>query len=130
MAHTINSYTQTTWSSIDLNTTRVWLESLFGIFSSHTALDSMTLADYIFLSHAQVFECSSTSYHNLSLNDIDTGDFLSDCVLDLDSWIDLDEIESTAIFLNQKFYGTSIDIADMFAESHGALPNLLANGWW
>lgn len=68
----------------------------------------------------KVLEGSTSSNHDLGLNDINSGNFFCDCVLNLDSWINFYKIEGAAIFLNQKFYGTGIDITNMFTESHSA----------
>ena len=47
----------------------------------------------------------------LRLDDVDSGDFFSDGVLDLNTWIDLDEIKRPGVDIHQEFDGSSAHIA-------------------
>lgn len=117
MTHSINSDTETSWSSINSNTSSIWLEAFLWIFSRDSALDSMSIALHIFLLHFQILEGRTTSNHDLLLNDIDTCYLLCNCMFNLDSWIYFNKVKCASIFFNQKFNGTRINIPNMLSKS-------------
>ncbi|KAH3685054.1 hypothetical protein WICPIJ_003991 [Wickerhamomyces pijperi] len=52
---------------------------------------------------------------DLSSNDINTGDFFSDGVFDLDTWVDLDEVVSVLI-VNQEFSSTGVSVVGSLGQ--------------
>lgn len=63
--------------------TSVWRETVGGIFGGDTALEGKAASGDVVLGQAKLLEGSARGNLDLSGNNIDAGDFLGDCVLDL-----------------------------------------------
>jgi hypothetical protein len=62
----------------------------------------------------------------LSSDNVDTSNFLSDGVLDLNSGVDLDEVVAV-LLINQELGGTSVAVVDGFGESDSVVQDGLAS---
>jgi hypothetical protein len=80
---TIETNTVTTRRAVDLNLTCVWLETLGWILGGDTALDGETTSGDAILGKAKLCEGRTSCDLDLGCDDINTGDFLGDGVLDL-----------------------------------------------
>lgn len=129
MTLSIESDTQTTWGSENTDSSRIWLEAFFGVFGGDSTLDSISTGINALLLDTQFLEGCTSSDQNLCLDDINTSGFFSDGVLNLNSWVDFDEVESTAVVFKQEFNRTSIFIINMFTELDGRFEHLLAELW-
>ena len=63
---------------------------------------------------------------NLAADDIDAGDDFRDRMLDLNSGIDLDEIEFASILVDEKLDGRGVVEMNGFADGQGGLEDSLA----
>jgi hypothetical protein len=129
MTHAIKSNTEASRSSINTNTASVWFETLLWIFCGNSALNSVTSCLDLFLFKTNLFKRSTCSDHNLSLNNIDTANLFGDCMLNLNSWVHLNEIELATIILNQEFNSSCILISNVLAKSNGTIENTLSDLW-
>lgn len=59
------------------------------------------------------------SYLDLRLNDIDPGNHLGYCVLDLSAWVHLDEVEVVALFVQQEFDRSRTNVVRRTADLEG-----------
>jgi hypothetical protein len=73
----------TTSRAVDLNLAGIWCKALGGIFCGNTALEGKATCGDVVLGQTKLFEGSTSSNLDLCGDDIDTGDFLGDGVLDL-----------------------------------------------
>ena len=93
-----------------------------GVLSIYTALDSVTAQFNIFLLHAETF---TGGYLNLSLYEVETGNFLSYRVLDLNTCIHLHEVE-IAVLVNEELYSSRVIVSALFCRSDSCLTHFLS----
>ena len=108
---TIQSDAVTTSRSVDLNLSGVWRETLCRIFSCDTALDSKSTSRDAVLGKSKLSQSGTCSDLDLSSNEINASDLLGNCVLDLNTGVDLDEVVSV-LLINQEFRCSSIAVID------------------
>ena len=68
----------------------------------------------VFLRRYARFRCTNDSAFNqmyLRLDDVNPGDFFSDGMLDLNTWIDFDEIKRPGVNIHQELDSSSTHIA-------------------
>ena len=100
MPHPVKSDTRATRRSVNSDSPCVWLESLLWVLCGDSALDSMASGMDFFLLDSYILKGCSTSDKNLSLNNVNSANFLSDGMLDLNSWVHLYKVEFGAIVLD------------------------------
>jgi hypothetical protein len=88
----IETDTVTTSRSVNLNLSGIWCEALCWIFCSDTALEGKAACGDVVLGQTELLKRCTSSNLDLCGNDVDTSDFLSDGVLDLDTRVDFDEV--------------------------------------
>jgi hypothetical protein len=91
----IETDTVTASGTVDLNLASVGSERLGRVLCGDTALEGETTCGDVVLSQTKLLERRTSGDLNLSSNDIDTSDLLSDGVLDLDTGVNFNEIVST-----------------------------------
>ena len=96
------------------------------IFSRNSTLDGETSSVDVFLGKTELFKGDTSSDLDLGSNDIDTSDFFSNSVLDLDSRVDLDKVVS-ALLVDQEFSGTGISVFDGGSEFESIIKNGLSD---
>ena len=78
--------------SVDLKSSGVRLEGISWVFGRDTTLDGVAAYHDVVLFEAQVCKGGAARDEDLRLDEVDSGDLLRNGVLDLDSWVDLDEV--------------------------------------
>ncbi|KAH3663370.1 hypothetical protein OGAPHI_005360 [Ogataea philodendri] len=126
---TVQSHTVTTRRSVNLDLTSVWLEVLGWVFGSDSALDCKTSGGDLVLQQTKLLQRSTSSNLDLSSNNVNTSDFLSDCVFDLDSWVDLNEIVSV-LCINQKLSSTCVSIVGSLCQLNSIGQNGVSDLNW
>jgi hypothetical protein len=122
----VETDTITTRRSVDFDLSGVGGEALGRILSCDTALDSKTTGRDAILSKTKLVQCGTSSDLNLSGNDIDTGDLLSDCVLDLDTRVNLDEVVAV-LLVDQKLCSACISVTSSLGQSNSVGENVVAD---
>jgi hypothetical protein len=122
----IKSNTISTSRSVNFDLTSIGLESLSGVFSRDSTLDGETSSVDMLLGKTELFEGDTSSNLDLGSNDIDTGNFLGNGVLDLDSGVDFDEIVSP-LLVDQEFGSTGISVFDGSGELEGVVKDGLSD---
>lgn len=112
---TIKTDAITASGSVDFNLSSVRLELLRGVFCCDSALDCETSGGDPVLSQSKLLECGASGNLDLGGNDIDTGDLLGDCVLDLDTWVDLNEVVAV-LLVDQELSCTGISVVDRLGQ--------------
>ena len=119
VTHAVESHSHAAWSPKNAYSSCIWPESRLWILSRDSTLDGVAARMDGLLAYLQLLESGSAGYHYLSLNNIDSADLLSDCVLYLDSRINLDKIESAPVVLDKELDSSSVFVAYMFAKLDG-----------
>ena len=91
-------------------------ELIIRIFRINTAFDSVTAELYVVLRNAERETCG---YLYLSLNEIETGNFFCDRMLDLYTGIHLHEVE-VMLFVNEELDSTGVAVIALFCGSYGS----------
>lgn len=112
---TVQADTVATSRAVYLELTSIGREALGGVFGGDTALDGETTDGDTVLGQAELLEGSTCGNLNLSCDNIDAGNLLSDGVLDLDSRVDLDEVVSV-LLVDQELGSTGIAVVDRLGE--------------
>ena len=97
------------------------------IFGSNPALQRETVELDLVLGRQQTIggtDHRAFGHPDLGLDDVDTGHFLGDRVLDLNARIDFDEVELVGIGIHQEFDGAGVRVADLLAQSHSGIAEL------
>lgn len=145
---TIETDTVTTGGSVNLNLSGIWLEALCWIFGGDSALDGETSGGDSVLGQTKLLEGGTGGDLDLSGNDIDTGDFFGDGVLDLTerivskvfagrlevplclhSGVDLNKVVSV-LLINQELGGTSVTVVDGLSEADSIVQDGLSDIGW
>ena len=122
----IETNTVTASTAVDFNLSGVRLETSSGVFGGNTALNGEPALSDSFLGQTELREGSPSSNLDLSSNDVDTRDFLSDGVLDLDAGVDFDEVVTTHL-VDQEFGSTGVTVADALRELDSVTEDCLAD---
>ena len=88
----IKSDTVATSGTVDLDLTSVGSKRLRGVLSGNAALERETASRNVVLGQTELLEGSTSSNLDLGRHNIDTSDFLGDCVLYLNTRIDLNKV--------------------------------------
>jgi len=80
---TIETDTVSARRAVDLNLACIWLETLGRILGGDTALDSKTTSGDAVLGKTKLCKGRTSCDLDLGCDDIDAGNFLGNCVLDL-----------------------------------------------
>ena len=97
--------------SVDLDLTGIRLESLSSILSRDSTLNGESSSVNVFLGETELFKGDTSRNLDLSSDDVDTGNFLGDGVLDLDSRVDFNKVMS-ALLVDQELGSTGISVLD------------------
>ena len=115
---TVETDTVTTSGTIHLDLTSIRRETLGGIFGGDTALDSKAASGDAVLGQAELLQSSTSSDLNLSSNNIDASDFLSNGVFDLDTRVDFNEVVAV-LLVDQELGSTGVAVVDGLSQLHG-----------
>jgi hypothetical protein len=126
---TIETDTVTTSRAVDLNLASIWAELLCRILSGDTALNGETASGDAILGETKLWQGGASSNLDLGGNDINAGDLLSDSVLDLNTWVNLNEVVAV-LLVNQELSGTSVAVVDRLGELHRIVQDGLTNIRW
>ena len=100
-----------------------------GVFGRHAALQGVSASMHGRL-RAQadlgIIQRRSLGDQKLALHDVDSGDFLGHRVLDLNTRIDLDEIELVRVAVDQKFDSTGIFVLHGLADPQRRVAHVVA----
>lgn len=124
----VQSDTITTSRSVDFNLTSVRLEVGRGILSGDTTLDSKSSPVDVLLGQTKLSEGHTSSDLNLSSDDVNTGNFFGNGVLDLDTRVDLNEVVAV-LLVDEEFGCTGVTVFDRFSELEGVRQNGLSDGF-
>lgn len=122
----VQTDTVTTRRAVNLDLASIRLEALGGILGSDSALDSETTGGNAVLGKTELAKSSTSSDLDLSSDNVDTSDLLSDGVLDLDTRVDLDEVVAV-LLVNQELSSTGIAVTGGLGQSHSISENVVAD---
>ncbi|KAI6766709.1 hypothetical protein HG531_011931 [Fusarium graminearum] len=122
----IQTDTVTARRSVDLDLSSVRLETLGRILSCDTALDGKATSRDAILSKTELVQSSTSSNLNLGGNDIDSGNLLSDRVLDLNTRVDLNKVV-TVLLVNQELRSACIAVAGCLGQSDSVGKNVVTD---
>jgi hypothetical protein len=116
----VQTNTVTTGRAVNLNLASIRLESLRRIFRRDTALDGKSSRGNAVLSQTQLLQRSTSRDLNLCSHNINTGNLLSDGVLDLNTRVDLNKVVTT-LLIDQELGSTSVAIVGGLCKSDGVV---------
>jgi hypothetical protein len=122
----IQTDTITTGRSVDLDLTSIGLEALGRVLSCDTALDGKATSGDAVLRKTKLVQSGTSSDLDLSSNDVDSGDLLSDSVLDLDTRVDLDKVV-TVLLVDQELRSACIAVAGCLGQSNSVGENVVTD---
>lgn len=112
--------------SVNFDTTRIRLEMTVWVFSSDTTLNRKSTRFNLGLHESKFRERCTECNTDLSRNNIDSSDFLSNGMFDLDTRIDFDKVVSI-LLIHEKLGGAGRTIFDCFGEFDGIRENIVAD---
>lgn len=108
---------------------RVGHEALFGVLGVDTGLDGGAALGHLLLNLGLVKgKLLARGNAELPLDQVDTGNHLSDGVLDLETGVHLHEVELAAVLVEDKLNSTGTDVADSRGGHAGLVPEILLGG--
>ena len=126
VANAVHTDTATGGMTVDRDGTSVRSEVLLGILSGNAALDGNTTGANVLLLETNFVESGTGSDAKLGLDNVNSGNLLSDGVLDLDTGVDLNEVGLHVSGIDQELDGTSILVVGTGGQIAGILVQLLA----
>lgn len=122
----VKTDTVTTRRAVDLDLSSVGLEALGGILGGDSALDSETTSGNAVLGETKLAQSSTSGNLDLSSDDVDASDLLSDGVLDLDTRVDLDEVVAV-LLVNQELRSACIAVAGSLGQTDSIVENVVTD---
>ena len=122
----IQTDTVSTRRSVDLDLASIGLEALGRVLSCDTALDGKATSGDTVLGKTKLVQSGTSSDLNLSSNDVDSGDLLSDSVLNLDTRVDLDKVVAV-LLVDQELRSACIAVAGCLSQSNSVGENVITD---
>jgi hypothetical protein len=122
----VQTDTVTTRRTVDLDLASVRLEALGGILGGDSALDSETTGGNAVLGKTELAQSSTSGDLDLSSDNVDSSDLLSDGVLDLDTRVDLDEVVAV-LLVNQELRSACIAVAGSLGQTDSIVENVVTD---
>lgn len=112
--------------AVDLDLAGIGLKAFAGIFGGDAALDGISAGGNAVLSEAELLQSRAGGNLDLRCDDIYSRNLFGDCVLDLDSGVDLDKIVPV-LLVHQELCGAGIAVLDRLGQPHGVVQDSLPN---
>lgn len=122
----IETDTVATGRSVDFDLARVGLEAGGGVFGGDSALNGKSSSVNVVLGEAELSEGDTCGNLDLSRDNVDARDLFGDCVLDLDTRVNFDEIVS-ALLIDQELGGTGVSVLDVSGKGEGVVEDCLSD---
>jgi hypothetical protein len=115
---TVKTDTVATSRSVDLDLASVWPELLSRVLSGNAALDSKSTGRNAVLGQSELRKSGASGNLDLGGDDINTSNFFSNGVLDLDTGINFNEVVSV-LLVDQELRSACIAVVDRLGQLDG-----------